>query len=151
MVYISKHKRMKRKQKENLTSFRYIRKNMKEAKRIQHFMFGYEHVDYQVLMNSGSIVYIRVENIECFGGGLFASIMDEGRNMIVEWSQFNQFFRGHSRRLARKLYYHYWFGNGAGFLSRIFLIMLKYLTFSHLESSVMQVVYLNPDNVSIST
>ena len=107
MVYISKHKRMKRKQKENLTSFRYIRKNMKEAKRIQHFMFGYEHVDYHVLMNSGSIVYIRVENIECFGGGLFASIMDEGQNMIVEWSQFNPFFRGPSRRLARKLYYHY--------------------------------------------
>ena len=98
---------MKRKKQENLASFRYVRKNIRKAELVDRWVFVYEHSDYRVELNSGSVVIVRVEDLPCFGGGLFASILNTSREKIVEWNDFPPFFRGSSRRLAEKLYYHY--------------------------------------------
>ena len=98
--------KMKR-QKENLTSFRYVRKNIRKAELLDRYMFVYEHSDYRVELNSGSVVIVRVEDLPCFNGGLLASILYTNREPIVEWNNFPPFFRGGSRLLAQKLYYHY--------------------------------------------
>lgn len=97
---------MKRKKEENLASFRYVRKNIRKAELVNRWTFMYEHSDYRVELNSGSVIIVRVEDLPCFNGGLLASILDVHREPIVEWSDFPPFFRGSSRRLAKYLYYH---------------------------------------------
>jgi len=98
---------MKEKRQEKLGNFRYIRKNIRKAKLVDRWVFLYEHSDYRVELNSGSVVIVRIENLPCFTGGLLASILDTDREKIVEWNEFSPFFRRPSRRLAEKLYYHY--------------------------------------------
>ena len=89
--------------KENLSSFRYVPKNIRKVELVNRWVFMYEHSDYRVELYSGSVVIVRVEDLPCFNGGLLASILDTDREPIVEWNEFPPFFRGASRRLAQQL------------------------------------------------
>lgn len=85
--------------KKNLTSFRWIRKNIKRVTKIDEYCFMFKTRDYKVELIDGDIIYVRVNSIY---GERFASIIDADRNIIKEWSNYP--FRYQSRRLARILW-----------------------------------------------
>lgn len=99
--------------KQNLRKFRYIRKNIASARMIRSGTFIFETRFYRVKLTDGNSVVVKVDNIHCYGGGLFASINrdSDAEEVLNHWTWHSPFFRLQSRLLAEKLYYNYQYRN----------------------------------------
>jgi len=97
--------------KEKLTSFRYIRRNMKKVTLIKSWEGRFKHRQYKVELRSGSVVYVQVDRvISAFTLGclVYSSIIDENGEKIVDGLNFPlMILEIPSMRLGEKLYYNY--------------------------------------------
>lgn len=92
----------------DLSKFRYIRKNIASAEEIDSYgCYPIKTKEYRVILSTGEKVIVKVDDISCYGGGQFSTIMTTDRHIINQWINYPPFFRLQTRLLAEKLYYNY--------------------------------------------